>query len=146
MYGLLEAHKNFGSLELREIMQPVIEQAEKGVYVSKDLNYVIDVTPQLESNTESASIFLKNGKPPAEASILQRPDLANTFREISKHGVKGFYEGDIADKIVSAMKKNNGLITHDDLKNYRPFFRMPIAINYKAVSYTHLTLPTNREV
>tara|TARA_A200000113_G_scaffold66084_1_gene57350 strand:- start:544 stop:2007 length:1464 start_codon:yes stop_codon:yes gene_type:complete len=131
VYGLLEAHKNFGSLELQEIMQPVIEQAEKGVYVSKDLNYVIDVTPQLESDIESASIFLKNGKPPAEASILKRPDLANTFREISKHGVKGFYEGDIADKIVSAMEKNNGLITHDDLKNYRPFFRMPIAINYK---------------
>jgi len=131
VYGLLEAHKNFGSLELQEIMKPVIEQAETGVYVSKDLNYVIDVTPQLKSDTESASIFLKNGKPPAEASIFKRPDLANTFREISKHGIKGFYEGDIADKIVSAMEKNNGLITHDDLKNYRPFFRMPIAINYK---------------
>jgi gamma-glutamyltranspeptidase/glutathione hydrolase len=62
---------------------------------------------------------------------MKRPDLANTFKEISNNGAKGFYEGVIADKIIEAMKKNNGLITHDDLKNYKSFFRMPIAINYK---------------
>ena len=62
---------------------------------------------------------------------MKRPDLANTFKEISKHGAKGFYEGIVADKIVEAMKKNGGLIDHDDLKNYKSFFRMPIALNYK---------------
>ena len=131
VYGLLEAHKNFGRLELQEIMKPVIEQAENGVSVTSDLNYVIEVTPQLRNDNESYYIFFDNDEPLKEFSIMKRPDLANTFKEISKNGIKGFYEGVIADKIVSAMEKNNGLITHEDLKNYKSFFRMPIAINYK---------------
>ena len=57
---------------------------------------------------------------------MKRPDLANTFREISKNGAKGFYEGEIADKIVDAMRENNGLITHDDLKNYKSFLECPL--------------------
>ena len=131
VYGLLEAHKNFGSLDLEQIMQPVIEQAENGIVVSSDLNYVIEVTPQLRADKESLSIYFRDGKALEESSIMKRPDLANTFKEISKNGTKGFYEGVIAEKIVDAMKKNNGLITTEDLKNYKSFFRMPIAMNYK---------------
>ena len=131
VYGLLEAHKNFGSLDLEQIMQPVIEQAENGIVVSSDLNYVIEVTPQIRADKESLSIYFRDGKALEESSIMKRPDLANTFKEISKNGTKGFYEGVIAEKIVDAMKKNNGLITTEDLKNYKSFFRMPIAMNYK---------------
>ena len=82
VYGLLEAHKNFGKLDLKEIMKPVIEQAENGIIVSSDLNYVIEVTPQLKSDQESLSIYFKNGEPLKEYSTMKRPDLANTFREI----------------------------------------------------------------
>ena len=131
VYGLLEAHKNFGKLELEEIMKPVIEQADNGIIVSSDLNYVIDVTPQLKTDKESLSIYFRDGDPLKESSIMKRPDLANTFRVISKNGIKGFYEGEIADKIVNAMNSNGGLITHEDLKNYKSFFRMPVAVNYK---------------
>ena len=131
VYGLLEAHKNFGSLNLEQIMQPVIEQAEQGIVVSSDLNYVIEVTPQIRADKESFSIFFKDGKALKESSIMKRPDLASTFREISKNGTKGFYEGVVAEKIVKAMNENNGLITSEDLKNYKSFFRMPVAINYK---------------
>ncbi len=131
VYGLLEAHKNFGSLNLEQIMQPVIEQAEEGIVVSSDLNYVIEVTPQIRADKESFSIFFKDGKALKESSIMKRPDLAYTFKEISKNGTKGFYEGVVAEKIVNAMNENNGLISSEDLKNYKSFFRMPIAINYK---------------
>ena len=131
VYGLLEAHKNFGKLSLQDIMKPVISQAEEGIVVSSDLSYVIGVTPQLKSDKESFSIYFKNDEPLKEFSIMKRPDLASTFQQISKNGAKGFYEGEVANKIVDAMNKNNGLITHEDLKNYKSFFRMPIGINYK---------------
>ena len=116
VYGLLEAHKNFGRLDLEQIMKPVIAQAEEGIVVSSDLSYVIGVTPQLKSDKESYSIYFKDKEPLKEFSIMKRPDLANTFKQISKNGIKGFYEGEIANKIVNAMSENNGLITHDDLK------------------------------
>ena len=131
VYGLLEAHKNFGKLSLQDIMKPVISQAEEGIVVSSDLSYVIGVTPQLKSDKESFSIYFEDDEPLKEFSIMKRPDLASTFQQISKNGAKGFYEGEVANKIVDAMNKNNGLITHEDLKNYKSFFRMPIGINYK---------------
>ena len=131
VYGLLEAHKNFGKLSLQDIMKPVISQAEKGIVVSSDLSYVIGVTPQLKSDKESFAIYFEDDEPLKEFSIMKRPDLASTFQQISKNGAKGFYEGEVANKIVDAMNKNNGLITHEDLKNYKSFFRMPIGINYK---------------
>lgn len=131
VYGLLEAHKNFGKLSLQDIMKPVISQAEEGIVVSSDLSYVIGVTPQLKSDEESFSIYFEDEEPLKEFSIMKRPDLASTFQQISKNGAKGFYEGEVANKIVDAMNKNNGLITHEDLKNYKSFFRMPIGINYK---------------
>ena len=131
VYGLLEAHKNFGKLSLQDIMKPVISQAEEGIVVSSDLSYVIGVTPQLKSDKESFAIYFEDDEPLKEFSIMKRPDLANTFQQISKNGAKGFYEGEVANKIVDAMNKNNGLITHEDLKNYKSFFRMPIGINYK---------------
>ncbi len=131
VYGLLEAHKNFGKLSLQDIMKPVISQAEEGIVVSSDLSYVIGVTPQLKSDKESFSIYFEDNEPLKEFSIMKRPDLASTFQQISKNGAKGFYEGEVANKIVEAMNKNNGLITHEDLKNYKSFFRMPIGINYK---------------
>jgi len=131
VYGLLEAHKNFGKLSLQDIMKPVISQAEEGIVVSSDLSYVIGVTPQLKSDKESFAIYFEDDEPLKEFSIMKRPDLASTFQQISKNGAKGFYEGEVANKIVDAMNKNNGLITHEDLKNYKSFFRMPISINYK---------------
>ena len=101
-------------------------------HVSFNLNpKAVAVTPQLKTDKESLSIYFRDGDPLKEFSIMKRPDLANTFRVISKNGIKGFYEGEIADKIVNAMNSNGGLITHEDLKNYKSFFRMPIAINYK---------------
>ena len=131
VYGLLEAHKNFGKLSLQDIMKPVISQAEEGIVVSSDLSYVIGVTPQLKSDKESFAIYFEDDEPLKEFSLMKRPDLAKTFQQISKNGAKGFYEGEVANKIVDAMNKNNGLITHEDLKNYKSFFRMPIGINYK---------------
>ena len=71
-------------------MKPVIAQAEEGITVSSDLSYVIGVTPQLKSDAESYSIYFKDNKPLEEFSIMRRPDLANTFKEISKNGIKGF--------------------------------------------------------
>ena len=49
---------------------------------------------------------------------LVQKDLANTLKIISKNGKKGFYEGEIADKIVNDIQANGGYITKDDLKNY----------------------------
>jgi len=57
--------------------------------------------------------------------------LAQTLRIISSKGKKGFYEGEIAQKIANEMKLNGGLISADDLKNYVAVWREPLSSYYR---------------
>ena len=129
--GLLDAHSAFGKLPLEEILEPVIKQAEKGIVVSYDLNQAIESSPQLAEDPESKRIYFKDNKPIAPGSLMKRPDLARTFSIISNQGKKGFYEGEIAEKFIEAMARNEGFITFDDFKNYKTSFQSPIVGSYR---------------
>ena len=129
--GLLEAHRNFGKLSLKEILEPVIKQASEGIKVSYDLNKAIESTPQLFNDPESRKIYFDNGKPLVKNTLMKRPDLAETLSHISANGHKGFYEGPTAKKIVEAMNANNGFMTLEDFKNYKVNSGSPISIIYR---------------
>ena len=129
--GLLDAHSEFGKLPLEKILEPVIKQAEKGILVTYDLHKAIESSNQLKEDPESKTIYFINDKPLPVGSLMKRPDLASTFKEISKNGKSGFYEGIIADKFVDAMKANNGFFTLEDLKSYEPVMTSPIVGSYR---------------
>lgn len=129
--GLLEAHKQFGKLTLEEILQPVIKQATDGVPVTYDLRKAIESTPRLKSDHESRKIYFKDNKPLRESSIFIVPGLAKTISLIAKNGRDGFYKGETADKIITAMNNNGGLFSEKDLINYKPYIRKPISVNYR---------------
>jgi gamma-glutamyltranspeptidase/glutathione hydrolase len=129
--GLLDAHSEFGRLPLEKILEPVIKQAEEGILVTYDLHKAIESSNQLKEDAESKKIYFINGKPLQVGSLMKRPDLAYTFKEISKNGKSGFYEGVIANKFVDAMKANNGFFTLEDLKTYKPVITSPIVGSYR---------------
>ena len=129
--GLLDAHSEFGKLPLEKILEPVIKQAEEGILVTYDLHKAIESSNQLKEDAESKTIYFINDKPLPVGSLMKRPDLAFTFKEISKNGKSGFYEGIIADKFVDAMKANNGFFTLEDLKSYEPVMTSPIVGSYR---------------
>jgi gamma-glutamyltranspeptidase/glutathione hydrolase len=129
--GLLEAHANFGKLELNQILDPVIELANEGIRVTYDLHKAIESTPRLSFDQESKNIYFKDNLPIKENSILKLNDLANTISLISKNGRDGFYKGVTAKKIVKAMNTNGGFFSLKDLESYRPYIRAPIATNYR---------------
>ena len=120
--GLLLAHAEFGKLPLSEVMKPAIDQAMNGIDVSFDLEQAIASAPQLSWDDESSKIYLNDGKPLKEGSVMKRPDLAKTMSLISKNGINGFYSGEVAEKISSSMTNNGGSITIEDLQNYRARF------------------------
>ena len=129
--GLIEAHTNFGRLPLSSVLKPVIEQARNGIRVSYDLHMALGSEPQLGRDQESRKIFFRNGSAVAENTILKREDLAQTLEQIATKGKKGFYEGEVAQKIVDAMNNNGGFISLEDLKNYKPRFSEPIRPAYR---------------
>ena len=136
--GLIEAHNNFGKLPLDEVLKPVIKQAIEGIRVSYDLEKAIGSSPQLKKDPESTRIYFRDGMPIKEGTLMPRPDLATTLSLIAENGSKAFYEGEIAQKFITAMETNKGLITYDDLKNYKSRFNAPIGVNYRGQKvFTH---------
>ena len=129
--GLLEAHANFGRLPLSSVLKPVIEQARNGIKVSYDLYMALKSSSQLKRDKESRKIFFSNGSAAKENTILTREDLAQTLEKIAAEGKKGFYEGEVAQKIVAAMHNNGGFVSLADLKNYKPRFSEPIRTAYR---------------
>ena len=129
--GLLEAHENFGKLPLEEVLAPAIRQARNGIKVSYDLEKAIEDTHQLKRDPESLKIYFKDGAAIKEDSIFKRSDLEKSFQLIASEGKKGFYEGDIAKKMVESMNANGGLFTLEDFKNYEVEISEPIVASYR---------------
>ena len=136
--GLILAHSKYGKLPLKEVMKPAIEQAKQGIRVTYDLEQAILSAPQLSWDKESNEIYFQNGSPLKIETLMKRPDLAKTMELISENGAAGFYEGEVAEKIASAMSKNGGAITTDDLRRYQARFSKPIDVNYRGNKiFTH---------
>jgi gamma-glutamyltranspeptidase/glutathione hydrolase len=143
VYGMWEVHKKFGSMEWSKLLEPSIKLASEGFemtpYMTMALNNRYE---KLSQFSETKSIFYKN-YPIDFNTLLVQPDLAKTLSLIAQNGVAGFYEGEVADKIVDAMKKNGGLISHRDLKKYRPSWRKPLLSSYKDIDVVTMGPPSS---
>ena len=129
--GLWDVHQKFGSLPWNELLEDAIYFAENGFKITSFLGDILfNYSEALSIFPETKKIFQKH-YPNFKDKMLIQKDLANTLRIIASQGREGFYEGQIAKKIASEMKKNNGLITEDDLKKYNPIWRKPLISNYR---------------
>ncbi len=129
--GLWDVHLKFGSLSWNELLEDAIYFAENGFKITPFLGDILfNYSEALSIFPETKKIFQKH-YPNFKDKLLIQKDLANTLRIIASQGREGFYEGQIAKKIASEMKKNNGLITEDDLKKYNPIWRKPLISNYR---------------
>jgi gamma-glutamyltranspeptidase/glutathione hydrolase len=126
--GLLHALETYGTMSREEILAPAIALAEEGIPVSFALNYELATQgKRLRQNPESLRLFFKaDGSPYEIGEIWRQPDLAWSLRQIAKHGADAFYRGEIARRIVATMESGNGLITMQDLANYRAIERPPL--------------------
>lgn len=130
--GLIYALEKYGSLSLKEVIQPAIDLAKDGFLLeyrlAQSINYEIDLFNQYESTKK---IFTKNGIPFEEGELFIQKDLAKTLELIKKYGSSGFYEGETAKLIAQQINIDGGYINLNDLKNYRPIERDPIITNYR---------------
>ena len=133
--GLALAHQRFGSgrLTLAELMAPAIALARDGFPVEAD---VADSLPRARTRLarwpSSAKIFLRpDGAVLAPGDLLVQRDLADTLEAIAQRGPRAFYEGPIADKLAAAIQAAGGIMTADDLRNYRAHIRRPVRGRYR---------------
>lgn len=131
--GLVLAQERYGTLPLAEVLAPAIELAERGLEVSFALNYELNSRAErLYLNPEARRLFFRpDGSVHQMGDHWRQPELAWTLRQIAEHGSKGFYEGEVARRIVAEMEAGDGLITMADLKGYRALERSPVRGNYR---------------
>lgn len=139
----LFASMKYATLPFRQLVQPAIDLAENGFAITANeaasLNHAQKDFRQYNS---AATAFIKQEGWKAGDTLVQ-PDLAETLKRIRDKGQKGFYEGETARLIVSEMKKANGIISLDDLKNYEAKERTPVTFDYKGYTIISMPLPSS---
>lgn len=133
LMGLHTALKEYGTMGLPEVMGPAIRYMEEGIIVSDYLSKIIeDNLPKLVKwNDPNQVPFLDDGLPLYPGEILFQPELAHTFQEIADQGIRYFYEGELAKKIIATIQKKGGIMTEQDLRNYKISKRIPLIGNYQ---------------
>ncbi|MBI5166366.1 MAG: gamma-glutamyltransferase, partial [candidate division NC10 bacterium] len=112
--GLAMALATYGTRKLEGVLEPAIDLAEKGFEASPILACALK-EPHLAQFPETAKIF--DGE---HGTLLRLPDYAQTLRIIAEEGPRAFYEGKLAQAIVSHIKEDGGLLSLKDLAGYRP--------------------------
>ena len=137
--GMLNAHSKYGKLPFKEVIQPAIDLAEKGFPVTK--------RQAADLNANRILFIGRNVFRPAfvkdslwkEGDILIQSSLAETLKRIRDYGRDGFYSGRTARLLVREMKRANGIISEQDLNEYRSVSRVPLTADYKG--YKIITVP-----
>ncbi|MGD8279096.1 MAG: gamma-glutamyltransferase, partial [Gemmatimonadota bacterium] len=138
--GLRAAHDRFGSLPWRDLVEPAIRMARDGFVVdSAFARSVAAARDWLAPWEASARLFLPGGQPIAAGSTWRNPDLAAVLERIAEQGPAGFYEGETANLIAAEMRRGGGLISLEDLRDYRPVWREPLEFTYRG--HTVISMP-----
>jgi gamma-glutamyltranspeptidase/glutathione hydrolase len=138
--GLLMALEKYGTKSRDTVMAPAIELASSGFQVHERLTE--DFSAKLRDFSKfpsSLKVFVPDSNPPAPGALFKQPDLAATLQRIAEQGPDGFYAGRTADLIVAEMERSGGIITHDDLRGYKPVERKPVIGKYR--DYEIISMP-----
>lgn len=140
--GLFESAK-YAKLSFKKLIQPAIDLAEKGfVLTQREAASFNNIQDELNEYNTTPSAFQKKEAWKAGDTLIQK-DLAQTLKRIRDKGVKGFYEGATAKLIVVEMKRGGGILSLEDLKNYRAKWRSPHTFNYKGYTIVGMPMPSS---
>ena len=140
--GLFASFK-YAKLPFKQLIQPAITLAEHGFAITEaEAGSLNSIQHELTALNTQANAFQKQTAWNAGDTLLQK-DLALTLMRIRDDGEKGFYEGQTAKLIAEEMKRGNGIISPDDLKNYKAAMRTPVVFNYKEYQVISMPLPSS---
>lgn len=137
--------QNAGKLTAPDVILPAAELAEKGFRLS---NVVALRTKQTEEKlrlfpASAATYLTANGVAPEAGTVWKNPELAATYRQIAKQGSAYFYQGAFATAVDAWMRKNGGVVTANDFKNYQAVLREPIVSRYRDVEIVGFPPPSS---
>ena len=144
--GLALAQQKYGSgrLSLADLIAPAFDLAQKGFPVEDDTaDSLPDARARLARWPATTSIFFNGDEPLREGERLYQFDLADTLRAIAEKGPQGFYEGRTARQIADAVRAAGGIMSAEDLKNYRAIERPVVRGSYRGFGIVSVPPPSS---
>ncbi|XP_017776646.1 PREDICTED: gamma-glutamyltranspeptidase 1-like isoform X2 [Nicrophorus vespilloides] len=127
--GYEEVHKKYGKLPWKDIIQPTIDLCRNGHLVTPYLEGVFKNHRKRLVNIESLrEVFVdpSTGEPWTRGHLLKRTKLAETLEIVAEEGADALYDGSLTEKFVEDVKGFGGIITVEDMNNYRPQWLDPV--------------------
>ena len=158
--GLMVMLAEFGTLSLREVLEPAIEMAD-GYPIEADAIRRMDrEIDEIKKWRYTRTLYLthpgEEKETPYPGEIFRQPDLAATLRKLVEAEQQAlaqgkgraeaiyaaydrFYKGDIAEELVRGTQEEGGLIAMEDLANWQVHLEEPVTTNYKGIDVYKLT-------
>ncbi|MCA2225401.1 gamma-glutamyltransferase [Nonomuraea aurantiaca] len=149
------ALRKYGTLSLKQALQPAIEVASKGFVVDQTFHdQTAANADRFKDITSTAKLYLPNGAPPPVGSVFKNPELAATYRELGKRGIGWLYDGQLGREIVATVKQppvtpgatrnvRPGLMELSDLRAYRVLQRDPTRVDYNGMQVYGMAPPSS---
>lgn len=133
VHAWAEALHRFGSMTLRDVLQPAIIRARAGFPVTEVIAHQWDLIVQFGvlQHADAVRTFITDGAAPQLGEIFRIPDLADSMEAIAEEGTAVFYRGAIAEKIVEFSRSNGGVLSRDDLASHQSTWVEPISTDYR---------------
>jgi gamma-glutamyltranspeptidase / glutathione hydrolase len=139
----LFASMKYAKLSFKELVQPAIDLAEKGFAISeREASSLNSIQHDLQKYNTQPSAFL-NPQGWKAGDTLVQTDLGKTLKLVRDNGEAGFYQGKTAELIVEEMKRGGGIITLDDLKNYKVKWRTAHTFDYRGYTIVSMPMPSS---
>jgi gamma-glutamyltranspeptidase/glutathione hydrolase len=129
--GLGEAHRLFGTLPWRVLLEPAIRHAREGVVLTKSQAYLHAILDLILRHTrEGQAIYGRNGNRLVAGDRLVMTDLAGTLERVAEHGADELYRGELARAVAAHLRAGGGAISERDLAEYRVIRRRPVRARF----------------
>ena len=140
--GWVDAHEQFGTMDIQSLLAPAIDYARNGFPVSTRL--AMDFEEQGGSLNEAGrNLYLPNGAPPEVGTLLVNKALADSLEAIAQHGKAGFYNSSIADRLVDFLTDLGGHLRTDDFVSHSSSWVEPLQGDY--LDFSFLVMPPNTQ-
>lgn len=142
--GLVYLANNYGRLPLAQSLAPAISYAEQGFKVTPRYRGMMGFRRDaLQASPAAAAIFLENNAVPQEGYRIVQRDLAGALRLIADRGHNGFYQGMLAQRMVTGVRNHGGIWSLEDLAAYQVVERQPIVSEYRGVRIVSAAPPSS---
>lgn len=136
--------ETYGRLPLKQSLQPAIELAQNGFPVESHYRQMARFRlAALRASKDAARIFLLNNDVPPDGYVIKQPQLAATLKAIADRGAAGFYQGEVAGKLVAGVNDAGGIWQPGDLTEYKVQEREPVFGEYRGMRIVSVPPPSS---